>query len=191
MQTSRQDAALAYDAFAVSLHWLLAVLIAASFVVGLVMVDLAFSPTRFRLYNWHKWAGMAVLALSAARLAWRMAGRKPPPLPPGIPAWQLAAYKGTHVAFYLLFFAVPLLGWFYTSAVGVPVVWLGLLPLPDLVPLNKPFGEEVLKPLHSASAYALAAIVVLHTAAALKHQFVDRDHLLARMWPWWPTRERP
>jgi cytochrome b561 len=64
------------------------------------------------------------------------------------------------------------------------------LPLPDFVPRNKPFGDEVLRPLHEVASYLLAAIVVLHVAAASKHQFVDRDHLLARMWPWWPTRSR-
>lgn len=189
MEAYRQDAPATYDTVSISVHWLLAVLIGVTFFVGLYMADLAFSPTRLRLYNWHKWIGMAVLALSAARLVWRVSGHRPPPLPVGTPAWQLAAYRGTHLVFYLLFFAVPLLGWFYTSAVGVPVVWLGLLPLPDLVPLNKPFGEEVLKPLHSVAAYALAGIVVLHIAAALKHQFIDRDHLLARMWPSRPNRE--
>lgn len=185
------NAAAAYDAVSVSLHWVLAALIGVTFLVGVYMADLAFSPTRLRLYNWHKWAGMVVLALSAARLVWRSAGHRPPPLPSGIAAWQVAAYRGTHLVFYMLFLVVPLLGWLYTSAVGVPVVWLGLLALPDLVPLDKPFGEEVLKPLHSVAAYALAGIVVLHTAAALKHHFIDRDHLLARMWPFWPNRERP
>lgn len=191
MQSHRQDARPKYDSASISLHWLLALLIGVTFFFGLYMADLPFSPTRLRLYNWHKWIGMAVLVLSAARLVWRAAGHKPPPLPSGTPAWQVAAYRGTHLVFYMLFFAVPLLGWFYTSAVGVPVVWLGVLPLPDLVPLNKPFGEEVLKPLHSVAAYALAGIVVLHIAAALKHQFIDRDHLLARMWPSRPNRESP
>jgi cytochrome b561 len=65
----------------------------------------------------------------------------------------------------------------------VPVVWLGIVPLPDFVPRDKAFGEDVLKPLHAAASYLLAAVVVVHVAAALKHEFVDRDHLLARMWP--------
>jgi len=180
-----------YDPVAVSLHWILALLIVTSFFVGLYMVDLHFSPLRFRLFNWHKWAGMAVLALSAARLAWRAAGHPAPALPPGIPTWQLAAYRATHLAFYGLFFVVPLLGWLYTSAVGVPVVWFGWLPLPDLVAVDKPLGDGVFKPLHSATAYVLAALVVVHVAAALKHQLVDRDRLMARMWPVWPSRSRP
>ena len=184
------DAAVDYGGVAVVLHWLLAVLIVAAFFIGLSMVDLPLSPQRLRLYNWHKWLGIAVLALSAARLLWRAAGHPPPALPSHTPLWQQQAYRGTHLVFYALFFLVPLLGWAYTSAVGLPVVWFGVLPLPDFVPRDKPFGEEVLKPLHEVTSYLLAAIVVVHVAAAVKHQFVDRDHLMARMWPWWPTRSR-
>ncbi len=92
--------------------------------------------------------------------------------------------------FYALFFIVPLLGWAYTSAVGVPVVFLGVLPLPDFVPRDKSFGDEVLKPLHEVASWLLAAVVVVHVAAALKHHFVERDGLLVRMWPWWPSRRR-
>ena len=179
----------AYDRRFVALHWLLALLIVAAFVMGLVMVELRFSPLRLRLYNWHKWLGIAILALSLARSGWRLVTHRLVPLPPGMPAWQRAAARGTHFAFYALFLIVPLSGWLYTSAVGVPVVWLGWLPLPDLMPLNKPFGEEVLKPLHSASSYLLAALVIVHASAALKHQLVDRDRLLADMWPWWPARK--
>ena len=173
----------AYDGVAIALHWLLALLIFVAFFIGLSMTELPLSPLRLRLYNWHKWLGVAVLAFSAARMVWRAAGHRPPPLPAHTPDWQRSAYRGAHTLFYALFFVVPLLGWAYTSAVGVPVVWLGIVPLPDFVPRDKAFGEEVLKPLHEAGSYLLAAIVVVHVAAALKHELVDRDHLLARMWP--------
>src|SRR4051812_39273238 len=96
----------AYDAGTVALHWLLAALIIASVITGYWMVDLPFSPLRFRLFNWHKWIGMAALALSAARLLWRLSRREAPPLP-DMPAWQRSAYRGTHLAFYALFFLVP------------------------------------------------------------------------------------
>ncbi len=181
----------AFDARFVALHWLLAALIAGALLSGLYMVGLAFSPLRFRLFNWHKWAGMLVLALSLARLGWRLGLTRKRPLPAAMPAWQLAASRGTHLAFYALFLIVPVLGWLYTSAVGVPVVWFGWLALPDLTPVDKPFADLVLKPLHSVSAYLLAGLVVLHTAAALKHQLADRDGLLSDMWPWWPSRSRP
>jgi len=187
---SAADLAASYGTFAVAMHWLLAVLIVCTFLIGLSMVDLPLSPQRLRLFNWHKWLGMCVLALSAARLLWRASGHPAPPLPAHTPPWQRQAYRATHLVFYALFFLVPLLGWAFTSAIGVPVVWFGVLPLPDFVPRDKLFGEEVLAPLHEASSYLLAAIVCVHVAAAFKHQFVDRDHLMARMWPWWPTQRR-
>jgi cytochrome b561 len=179
-----------YGAVAVALHWILAALIVVAFCIGLSMTDLALSPRRLRLYNWHKWLGVAVLLLSAARLLWRAAGHPPPPLPARTPAWQRQAYRAAHVAFYALFFVVPLLGWAYTSAVGVPVVWFGVVPLPDFVARDKLLGEELLKPLHAAASYLLAALVAVHVGAALKHEYVDRDRLLVRMWPWWPSERR-
>jgi cytochrome b561 len=176
-----------YGGVAIALHWLLALAIVGAFGVGLYVSGLAFSPQKVKMISWHKWAGITILALSGLRLLWRLTHR-PPPLSPAVlaamPPWQEQAYHGTHFGMYLLFFTVPLLGWAYSSAVGVHVVWFGVLPLPDLVPVNKEFGMLVLKPLHQAAAYLLAALVVLHVAAALKHQFVDRDGLLLRMLPW-------
>ena len=84
---------------------------------------------------------------------------------------------------YVFFFAVPLSGWAYSSAAGFPIMWFGVLPLPDWVPVNKELADVLLKPLHQTFAFALATLVVLHVMATLKHQFVDRDGLLLRMWP--------
>jgi cytochrome b561 len=174
-----------YGTVARVLHWLLAALIVGSFCVGLYMAGLPFSPLRLRLFNWHKWAGITILTLSALRLLWRLT-HPPPPLGARIvaamPGWQLSAYRGTHLLLYLLFFVVPLLGWAYSSALGVPIVLFGVLPLPDFVPVDKEFAEQVLKPMHQASAFTLAAVVVVHVGAALKHRFVDHDDLLRRMW---------
>ncbi len=188
--TTPPAAAEGYGLVAIVLHWLLAVLIVVAFLVGLSMVALPFSPQRVRLFNWHKWLGIAALVLSAARLLWRAGGHRPPPAPAGMPAWQRSALRATHAVFYGLFFIVPLLGWAYTSAVGVPVVFLGVLPLPDFVPRDKALGDEVFKPLHEAASWLLAAVVALHVAAAFKHHFIERDGLLVRMWPWWPSRRR-
>ena len=175
-----------YGATAIVLHWLLALMIVVSFSVGLYMADLPISPLRLKLINWHKWAGVTILALSALRLLWRLT-HKPPPLPHAIeramPLWQRLVHHRTLGLLYVLFFAVPLFGWAYSSALGFPIVWFGVLPLPDFVPVDKPLAETVLLPLHRGSAYLLAAMVVVHTAGALKHHWIDRDGLLARMWP--------
>ena len=174
-----------YSTTAIVLHWLLGLSLMALFGLGLYMTDLPFSPQRLKLYNWHKWAGVAILALSLARLLWRLMHR-PPALPHAVavrmPGWQKALHHGTHHLLYVLFFAVPLTGWAYSSAAGFPIVFLGVLPLPDFVAADKALAEAI-KPWHAYSAYALATLAALHIAAALKHHAIDRDGLLARMWP--------
>jgi cytochrome b561 len=174
-----------YTLIAIALHWLLGAAVLAMFAVGVYMSDLPFSPLRLKLYNWHKWAGVTFLALTAVRLLWRLSHR-PPALPPSIaaamPPWQTRAYHATHHVFYVLFFVVPLLGWAYSSAAGFPIVWFGQIALPDLLPVNKEWAEMI-KPLHKLSALALVALAALHIGAALKHQWIDRDGLLQRMLP--------
>ncbi len=167
-----------YTPVAIVLHWLLALAIVCAFGVGLYMADLPFSPTRLKLYNWHKWAGVTILALSALRLLWRLTHRPPADLP--MPAWQANAAHVTHFLLYAAFFAVPLTGWAMSSAKGFPIVWFGVLPLPDFVPKDHDLGE-LLEQVHAWLAYGLAALVLAHVAAALKHQLIDRDGLMSRM----------
>ena len=171
-------AATRYTAPAIALHWLLGLMLIGSFSLGVYMSDLPFSVTRLKLYNWHKWAGVSILLLSFARLAWRITHR--PPADRAMPAWQATAAHTNHHLLYALFFIVPLLGWAYSSAAGFPIVWFGVLPLPDFVPVDKALAEAI-KPWHERSAMLMAALVLLHVAGALKHQFIDRDGLIARM----------
>ncbi len=169
-----------YTLTAIGLHWLMALMIVGAFCVGLYMTGLPFSPWRLQLYNWHKWAGVTILTLAALRLLWRLWHR--PPAEPPMPAWQRFAAHWTHVLLYVLFFAVPLVGWAYSSSAGFPIVMFGVWPLPDFVPVDKPLSEA-LKPWHGYLAYAMATLVVLHVAAAWKHQLIDRDGLIRRMMP--------
>lgn len=174
-----------YGLTAIALHWLLAAALVGIFVVGLYMTNLPFSVQRLKLYNWHKWAGVTILALSVLRLVWRITHR-PPALPAAMasamPRWQHLAHHGTHHLMYALFFIVPLVGWAYSSAAGFPIVWFGVLPLPSFMPVSPELAAAI-KPWHQITAYALAALVVLHVAAVIKHQFIDRDGLIGRMLP--------
>jgi cytochrome b561 len=174
-----------YTSVAMVLHWLLALVIVGLFGVGLYMADLPFSPLRLKLYNWHKWAGITFLALTVLRLLWRLTHR-PPALPQAVtlamPGWQVRAYHATHHLLYALFFAVPLIGWAYSSAAGFPIVLFGQLPLPDFVTPSKELAA-LIKPLHELSAFGLIGLAGLHIAAALKHHWIDRDGLLDRVLP--------
>ncbi len=174
-----------FSLMAVVLHWLLGAALIAMFTVGYYMEDLPVSPERLKLFNWHKWAGICILTLSVWRLIWRLTHR-PPPLSADIqrsmPAWQHHAHYLTQYSMYALFFIVPLAGWAYSSAAGYPVVVFGVLPLPDFVPANEALAESI-KPVHEYTAMALALLIMLHVAAALKHQWWDKHALLQRMWP--------
>lgn len=171
-----------YTTTAKILHWLIALLIVAAFTMGLVMVDIpGFTPTKLKYFSWHKWLGVTVLALAAVRLLWRHRNR-PPAHPAGMSAWQLKAADYTHVLLYVLMFAVPLSGYLYTTAAGVPVVYLGLFPIPAAFEADTAL-KALLKPVHYWLNMGLAALVFMHVAAALKHHFVDRDEVLKRMLP--------
>ncbi|MCM2287415.1 MAG: cytochrome b [Sulfuritalea sp.] len=170
-----------YTGIAIGLHWLIAFAIIGSFSVGLYMVDLPLSPQKLKIYSWHKWAGVTIFLCVALRLVWRLTHR-PPELPPGVPAWQRSLAAATHVLLYLLMVAVPLSGWLMSSAKGFQTVWFGVLPLPDLLTKNAELGD-LLQQMHKLLNYSMAALVFAHLGAALKHHFIDRDDILARMLP--------
>lgn len=170
-----------YTHTAIALHWLIAFLILAAFPLGVYMHELPLSPLKLQLYSYHKWFGITILLLMAARLTWR-AGHTPPPLPASIPLWQQHAAHGLHHLLYLLLFAIPLSGWLMSSAKGFQTVYLGVLPLPDLIGKDKARGE-LLTEVHETLNFALLALIIIHAGAALKHHFFERDGILARMLP--------
>lgn len=85
-----------------------------------------------------------------------------------------------HYALYFFMFAVPLSGWLMSSAMGVQTVWFGVLPLPDLLDKNKA-AADFFSAAHLYLNWAFIITVIGHVLAALKHQFIDKDNLLARM----------
>lgn len=186
MPTARQpsfnEPADAYTPTAIAFHWAIALLIVCGFTLGWVMTSIpGFTPAKLRYFSWHKWIGVTVFALATLRIVWR-ATHAAPPLPLGMAMWQRVAAHLVHALLYVLMIAVPVTGYLYSSAVNVPVVYLGLVPLPRLIAPD-PTLKVVFKTAHIVLNYGLAALVFAHVAGALKHQWVDRDGLLARMLP--------
>ena len=95
----------------------------------------------------------------------------------------------SHALLYVLLFVIPISGWLYSSATGVQVVYLGLVPLPDLVPQGQGARRCAAASCTSSLNALLFAVVCVHVAAALKHHFVDRDAVLARMLPFVKANE--
>ncbi|MFZ3004327.1 MAG: cytochrome b [Undibacterium umbellatum] len=170
-----------YSNFSIVLHWLIAILIIIAFILGNIMVDMRISPTKLQYYSYHKWLGVTVLGFVALRLISRLLS-KAPPYPANMGKVQTHIANGTHILLYVLMFAVPLSGYFYTLAAGYPVVYLGLFELPVLIGPN-PEIKGSLKELHEILNNIMLVLVLLHVAAALKHHFYDKDGLLHRMRP--------
>ena len=175
-----------YTPAAVAFHWIVAALIIANLALGLYTVDLPLSPQKLRYFSFHKWIGVTVFAVAAARLLWRLR-HAAPALPDSVPSWERRAAHATHALLYLLFFAAPLTGWLFSSASGFQTVYLGVLPIPDLLSKDKALADA-LRLAHKSINYTMAAVIVLHIAAALKHHFVDKDEVLRRMLPFRMTR---
>ncbi|KFN42477.1 hypothetical protein N790_11465 [Arenimonas malthae CC-JY-1] len=168
----------------IGLHWLTLVAIAGLVLVGFLMQELPNSPTKIQVYGLHKSFGLTVLALTVLRLLWRLVAGTPAPVP-GTPRWQSFIAQATHGALYVILLAMPLSGWLYNSASGFPLKWFGLFSLPKLSGYDAGVKAFALAA-HEWLFIALAVIVAVHAAAALKHHYLDRDATLSRMLPGLP-----
>ena len=175
-----------YTGVAIALHWLIAVAILGTFLLAQYMTNLQLSPAKLKLYSYHKWIGVTIFLLVLMRIAWRLAHR--PPLPPAsMPAWQHSAASIAHFFLYALTLAIPVSGWLMSSASGFQVVYLGVIPIPDLMAKSKDAAQE-LKQLHEALNWLMVVVVAMHVAAALKHHLIDRDDVMRRMLPFLKQR---
>jgi cytochrome b561 len=175
-----------YTPAAIALHWIVAVFILFNLCFGLYTVGLPLSPQKLRFFSFHKWIGITIFMLASVRLLWRLF-HPAPALPAAMKPWEARAAHVSHVLLYILFFAAPLTGWLFSSASGFQTVYLGVLPIPDVLQKDKDLAD-VLRALHRWINYSMAAVILVHTAAALKHHFIDRDDVLVRMLPRSRTR---
>jgi cytochrome b561 len=165
-------------------HWLVAALVFTQYVLGNAAgaageVDQPL--TQLALLARHKSVGITVLFLATLRLSWRFIS--PPPTLPGVmPRWQIVVSKLTHALIYVLIFALPISGWLMSSASSYSVSVFGWFELPDFVAPSEPLKQR-LQDLHHLLASILFVTVLIHLAAALKHQFFDKDDVLRRMMP--------
>jgi cytochrome b561 len=170
-----------YTRTAVALHWTVAALVITALCMGWIMTDMVISPLRLEVFDWHKWIGITVLTLFFVRALWRLTHPAPPLLT--MPAWQRRAAQCLHGFLYLMLLVQPITGWLYSNASGRAIVYLGLIPLPNLVGKDKALAGT-LREFHSTGGMLLAIAVGLHVLAALKHHLIDRDDTLRRMLRW-------
>lgn len=163
-----------YGTVAVAIHWTSAGLIVAALGLGLTTASLVDPAAKAGLLPFHILAGGTALLLTLLRIVWWIVADRRPDPAPNQPRFQLWAARFVHAALYL---AIIVLG---TSGIAtlvlsgaIPALLAGA-PLPD-------FAGLLPRTVHGLMSRALLALLAVHIGAALWHQFVRRDRLLARM----------
>ena len=182
-----RNSAARFGLVAKTLHWLTLVLLIGAFTLAISMVNMPFSPRKLEFYSWHKWVGVTIFLVLLLRLAWRLVNPVPHQ-PASIPRWQRRLAGLSHATLYTILIVMPVTGWIMSSALNLPVVYLGLIHIPSPFGVDRALGEAM-KIVHLSLAVALLVLVTIHVLAALYHHFVLRDDVLRRMLPW-PARLR-
>jgi len=180
-----------YSNVAVAFHWLTAMLVLFQIWLGLSFADMAEGARRANLFTWHRTIGATILLLVLARLTYRLTN-PPPPYPPELPRWERIVGTWNHRLFYVLLIALPIGGVIAVSGLtpGPDINLLGGIAFPKIPGISRELGELVGE-IHSAAAKALIGLIVLHAAAALKHQFFDRNRAAGRMPPFRDPVDEP
>jgi cytochrome b561 len=205
-EVARAPEARGHGAAVLVFHWLSALIVLVMIGTGWWMLELIHDPAHraasFPFFQFHKSLGFLILAITALRIGWRLTHR-PPSLPAGMPGWERLSALAAQAMFYVLLVAIPLSGWMYISTEWAEsmdkqfkgeTLFFGLFAVPYFAPIADA-GEELRRTLsfhlsgaHRWMAYGLLALVALHSAAALKHHFVERDNVLAHMLPFLKRR---
>jgi cytochrome b561 len=167
-----------YTRVAIILHWIIAALLIANLAVGFFHESFD-RPLRAALMGFHKSTGITILALSLARLAWRLSHR-PPGYDPAMNPWERSLARIIHWLFYGLLIAMPLTGWLLTSTGKRPVgLWYGLFDIARLPAATD--THDLWQEGHELLGYAMLALLLLHVAGALKHHLEGHRHMIRRM----------
>lgn len=161
------------------LHWTVALLLIAQFLVSWFMPHIGRKTVPGVLINLHFSLGLLILLLMVLRLQIRW--RHPVPLDSDSAASALESRLAlsTHRVFYGVLLLVPLFGWAAASTRNLPVTLFGI-PMPALAPEGSKLAHTA-GDVHVWIMWGLLGLVVIHAAGALFHHFVRHDRVLSRM----------
>ncbi len=169
-----------YGVPAVVLHWLMALLVAVLFPLGLYMTSLDYYHPWYQLApRWHKSFGLLVFILLVIRMVWRGINMNPRPLSSHRP-WEVSLSLFVHRLLYLLLFFTCISGYLISTADGRSIEFFAWFEVPALIS-DIERQEDVAGDVHFALAVSIIILTALHIAGALKHHFIDRDETLKRI----------
>jgi cytochrome b561 len=175
-----------YGRVAQVIHWATAFLVLAAFLYGPGGSESrVYASSRDFDRHLHETLGSCVFALVIVRVAWRLVDRRPEPAP--VARWMGMAAKAVQGLLYLFLFAVPLTAIAGAWLEGHPLAWLGGIEIAPPFAPSHDLGAT-LAWLHGWLGDAILWTAGLHALAALYHQIVLRDHVLASMLPAWADR---
>ena len=170
-----------YGSLSIKMHWLMAILIIATF--AFIECRVFFekgTDTRDLFKMWHFMLGLSVLLMVLIRLYFRFQ-QVSPKITPELSRMQNMASKGAHILLYVFMIAMPVAGWFMLSAFGKPIPFFGL-ELPALIGVNKELGKSI-KEIHELVGEVGYYLIGFHAVAALIHHYIQKDDTLTRMLP--------
>jgi cytochrome b561 len=174
-----------FTGFTRLLHWLMAAMVLTMLFVGVGMVSTV-SARYHALLAIHRPLGIAILVLVVIRLINRLLNPAPA-LPAHLSSPERFAAKASQVLLYALLMLMPLVGWGMLSAAQFPIVLIGGIHLPAILP-HDPMLYALLRRTHTVLAYALFATFLAHFGAALGHALIYRDGVFESMAPWRKAR---
>ena len=167
-----------YGLVAIILHWGMAVVIIGLYAVGFYMVDLTYYDELYQtLPDIHRSLGMIMLLFLLIRWVWRLSS-----VHPDISgkAWEKIAALWAHRIFYILILAALVSGYLISTADGQPISVFGWFDIPATI-YGYDNQEDIAGEVHEILAHILMLLVAIHTTAALKHHFIERDPTLLSM----------
>lgn len=169
-----------YGAISVFIHWLVAATVYGMFALGLWMVTLSYYDGWYhQAPEIHKSIGILLMMVLVIRIVWRFISRPPAALASYSTLTRISAL-GAHIVLYLLLFGILISGYLISTADGKPISVFGLFEVPATVS-DAGVQADLAGQIHLWLAWGVVIVSVLHTLAALKHHFIDKDVTLTRM----------
>lgn len=169
-----------FGSLAIVLHWLVALAVYGMFALGLWMMTLGYRDSFYhQAPALHKSIGVLLSVIMLVRIIWRCISPPPETLKSYTRTVRITA-NITHLLLYLLLVTLLTSGYLLATRDGDAIDVFGLFAVPALAFPGGSISDNI-GDIHLYLAWTVIIISVMHTGAALKHHFYDRDNTLNRM----------